>query len=232
MAAFGGKDSYMRCIVNVALLGALILIGGCDDRSSNTNPPAQTTPPPANPAEPTTQELLSAPRHRLSLSPFAPLNLEVPDSWKVNSMDDGKVVFLEGPSPSDTIHILLSPRRVMNGNELAYLQIGAKKEQAENPSTVRIIDFRPLGSSTLFERLTLLPSAATQVSTTAPVASTEPTGTLRWSCTVFIPAGDQYHSYELVFTGLNTSQYATDETFLRSIMKTLAVEPEDDTRQP
>lgn len=140
-------------------------------------------------------------------------------------MADGRIVLLQGPAPGESIHISISPRRVMSGDEVSLLETGAKREQTAHPDLVKKADFRPLGIARLFERQAIMGPASSQ-------PTTAPSLTLRWSFTVFIPHGRQFYSYELSFVGLSVSQYEADRDFLKSIMDTLQIEPDVSTKEP
>lgn len=211
-----------RCFhISMLIWGALLI--GCGDHSSHSQAPA--TAPAAQTDHPTTQDLLTGPRHRLTLQPFAPLSLEVPASWSVESLADGRIVLLQGPAPGDVVHISISPRRMMSAEEVSLLETGAKREQAAHPNMVKKVDFRSLGTAKLYERQAIMGPVSSQ-------PTTAPSPTLRWSYTVFIPDHQQFYSYELSFVGLSVSQYEADQGFLKSIMDTLQIEPDTGAKGP
>ena len=78
-------------------------------------PPAGGSPQAqAEPARPTTQELLSGSYKRLVL-PGMPLAVQAPQSWKIEM--DGPLTFLQGPTPTDVLVDLTTTDRTPGGTE-------------------------------------------------------------------------------------------------------------------
>ncbi len=220
----------------LALLPLLALIAlACDDK--NTLSPsarqaaanAQAQPDKA-PSRPTTQELLSGPRKRLTLIPV-PFSASVPVPWKIENLAGGSVVVLAGPTPSGDVQIQLSTRTAVKQEDLDIIQRAAKKELATTqPGTKRVLKAElkklPNNNVQIFARQAVGQPAPLIITDANNHEHTETATPFDWTITLFVPNGPDFARYELNFIGgLTAEQHKLDQALLEGIMASLMYEP-------
>ena len=215
----------MRWLSKTALLVSVFSSGvACDD---TPKPPPelleQSRKPDEGPGKPTTQELLQGPRGVVSLGSL-PLTVRAPRGWKVDTVGGGRVVLLQGPTPSGEVQIALSRRPTAKPEQVEAVINGAKKEMATTQA-LRMAEARSLDGSgaRVLERQSvgrMLPSVPLD-----PEGRTmsKPSPALSWTITVFVPEGGEFDAYELSFLGMTVDQYETDKQLLREVIDSLAV---------
>jgi len=176
------------------------------------------------PKKPTTQELLAGPRGVISLGPL-PLTVRAPKDWKVETVGDGSVVLLQGPTPSGEAQLSLSRRPSAKPEQVEGVINGAKKEMATTQSAVKMAEARPLGSSgaRVFERQSIGRTMPAMPLDAEGKIMSKPSAAMSWTITVFVPQGEEVEAYELNFLGLTVEQYETDKELLRQIIDSLAL---------
>jgi len=205
----------MRFAPKYFVAGLLSLTAlACDQQPPPAEPPVVEPVKKLEPAFPSTQELLDAKREPLQLG-FLPLTLDVPKSWSIE--EGASVTFLQGPAIDSIVQIQLSARSRVTRQQLESLEKGASDEQKSNPQQLRLVDARDMGSLRVLERQ-LAFGPTTIPSDDGTLITTEP---LRWSFSVFVPAGETFDAYELIFIGITESTYKKNSEFLRSILDTL-----------
>src|SRR5688500_14087988 len=207
------------------LLAALLAAGlACDDAPE---PPPQlleqSRKEDEGPKKPTTQELLSGPRGVISLGAL-PLTVRAPKDWKVNSLANGNIMFLQGPTPSGEAQISLSRRPTAKSEQIEAVINGARKEMAATQSSVKKAETRELpGGARVFERQSIGRMMPAVPLDDEGKTMSKPSPAMSWTITVFVPEGNLFEAYELNFIGLTVDQYEADQRLLREIIDSLAV---------
>jgi hypothetical protein len=194
------------CVRAAAAVLGVAALAGCDDRSTPLPDPAPQPTKPPGPSRPTTQQLNDGPRQRVSLIPI-PATIEVPASWKVETIGTGAV--LRGPTPSDEVAIRLSAAEQLKSDQIKIL-IDVLREAGEkdkaNQIAFRVTDPAPnvkMVERIYRESLQGLPEL------------------VRWRVNLIAPSSLYYQRYELSFTSLSREVYEKDESFLRRIVDSL-----------
>lgn len=209
----------------VVLCGALLSGMGCDDTptvpESLVEEPAPAPSIADAPPVPTTQELVSGPYATLDL-PTMPLNIHVPQSWKIMDLDHGAVILLTGHAPGGEVQINLTHRPPTTKEKIDVVLEGARQEMADDPKHILKMDFYERGPMKVLER-----QVAWTASRPNPTAlpGEEMSPLVRWTITTYVPAGEGFNSYELSFLSLTERQFNTDEAFLKKIIDSLAFDP-------
>jgi hypothetical protein len=232
-------------MAGLMLAGAGLLGGGCDD--PNDVPPdvlkarqqiaeqmAKVKP------APTTQELLTGPKHRVALGAF-PLSLDVPADWKMQSIGDGALITLTGPASSGEINIQLIHQGTASASSVEATMAAAKKDMQSKPHPVNRVDLRTLGPAKLLEQRMISGEfvngkpptevwgdvviesmkAGSQATTRAIINP----NLVKWSFTAFVPGPDGKVAVRtLAFMGLRLAEYEKDKEFLEQLMKSLQFE--------
>jgi hypothetical protein len=212
-----------RCSSLASILGAVVILIGCDDKPSA--PPGFTqgaenqASSAAAEARPTTQELLNGAYKRISLAPL-PLSANAPQSWSVKLLAEN-LYFLQGPAPKGDVQIQLGERTSETADKLERLLRAAKRDADAHRDTTRV-DIRQQGQIKVFDlqkQVTHEPPVD-QLPTTGP---TIPTKYVDWSVTYFVPRGSDFAAYELHFFNLSADEFDADKGFLQKILD--SVEP-------
>jgi hypothetical protein len=219
------------CVLLVA--GLLICAIACDD-STSVPPSVQDAATkakaqgPQGPLRPTTQELLQGSRKRLALTPL-PFSVNVPTSWKIDSLGSGSITVLTGPTPSGEAQIQLSSRSTIKKEDLEVVQRAAKKETTQpttdvSNKTVKA-EFRKLGEVEIFERQALGMSGPLTITNPDGTERTENATNFKWTLMLFVPQGNEYARHEMNFVALTAEQLKQDKELLEGILKSLQYEP-------
>ena len=197
---------------------------GCDDAAA---PPPNVVadqpaakPHEADPARPTTQELLEEPRTLIALGEL-PLTVRVPRGWAVKTLAGTTHVLLEGPTPSGDASIQLNVRPSASAEKLGMIINGAKKELEQFPQSIKMVQLRSIEGAQVLERQRVgdMPRALPDDD-----PSLKPSRPLNWTITVFVPRGANFDTYELNFIGLTADQYDIDKPLLRGVVDSIAVQ--------
>jgi hypothetical protein len=219
----------------LALIPILALIAvACDDKST-LSPAAQQAAVKAQaegdktPSRPTTQELMTGPRKRITLTPV-PFSVSVPFQWKLENLAGGSVVVLAGPTPSGDVQIQLSTRTPAKQEDLDIVQRAAKKElAASQPSSKKVLkaELRKLDNNIqIFERQAVGQPAPLIITDANNHEHTETATPFDWTFTLYVPNGPDFARYELNFIGgLTAEQYKQDQPLFDAIIKSLVYEP-------
>ena len=201
----------------------LAFIGGCDDRPiipTTPPPPAATQETPAA-SRPTTQELQTAPRKRLTLASF-PLTLEVPPGWKIESSGSG--VWLEGDAPHGDVRILLAPQgATLKLESMNAMDRDARSKAASQPATLEVIPLKainPPGNVQKMEKREII----RHLPIMREDNKVEYVDRVEWSVYVFVPQGNGFGVDVLNFSGLSLEQYQADREFLEHIIRSMRYE--------
>jgi hypothetical protein len=186
----------------VAILAAAL--AGCDDA---TPPPPPTVAPqpvvPPEPAAPTTQELLTGPRHDIPLVEM-PIVLTAPVSWSMRSLTDAtSLIVLGGPAPSGDVAIRLGKLNSITNEMVEPYIRGIRDRSGRLDAGTLAFDVRELDGLRLIE--TVQPEYG---------------GFVAWKVRLLLPQGKTHDQYELSFFGLTREQYDRDAEFLRAILHT------------
>lgn len=210
----------IRC-TRMAVLLAVVLASGCDDTPAIPPDLVLDAPvsPEAQPARPTTQELLEGPRHPVPLGEL-PLTVQAPAGWEVEPLAGTSHVLLQGPTPFGEAAVQLNDRPLTTGAKFEMIVNGAKKELEQFPQSIKMVELRQIEGAQVLERqrVGLMPAPSPY---DPPGVKLSPP--LNWTITVFVPRGEDYDTYELNFIGLTADQYDADETLLRGIMDSITV---------
>jgi hypothetical protein len=210
---------------SLAILLTVAVLVSCDD---TPEPPPQLLEESRKkedegPKKPTTQELLSGPRGVISLGAL-PLTVRAPKDWKVNSLANGNIMLLQGPTPSGEAQISLSRRPTAKSEQIEAVIKGARKEMSATQSSVRMADTRELpGGARVFERQSIGRMMPAVPLDDEGKTMSKPSPAMNWTITVFVPEGSVFESYELNFIGLTVDQYEADQRLLREIIDSLAL---------
>jgi hypothetical protein len=228
----------MKKLALVTLV-ALIAVA-CDDKNA-VSPSVQQAAVKAQaegdktPSHPTTQELLTGPRKRLTLAPV-PFSASVPLPWKLENLASGAV--LAGPTPSGEVQIQLSSRTSVKKEDLDIVQRAAKKElAATQPAIKRVLKAElkklPNSAAQVFERQAIGQPAPLIVTDANNHEHTETATPFDWTLTLYVPNGTDFARYELNFIGgLTAEQYKQDQQLLEAILSSLIYEPSAATPPP
>lgn len=231
----------------MAAITMLALLPGCDDspapppevQQEEDHPKVDEPPPP-----PSTQELTQGPYKTLAL-PGLPLSLEVPESWKIETLGTSSINLVMGFAPHGPIQINLSHRPRTTQEKLDIMIEGARKEMAADPEHIRKFDVYPRGNMKIVERQ-VISHEELPVDPANPSAPSGPM--MRWTITTYIPSPSssassalgspgasidetaqptqkqqqELNSYELNFIGLPEQQFEADQAFLRKIIDSLS----------
>lgn len=200
---------------------------GCDDAPApppelleedrpNDAPKLDEPPPP-----PSTQELTEGRYKTIDLTGL-PLTLQVPESWNIETLGTGSRYLLMGHAPAGQIQINLSQRPRTTQEKMDIMLDGARKEMAADPEHIKKVDLYTRGDVKIVERQ-VISRGELPADPNNPSAPSGPM--LRWTITTYIPAGEEFDSYELNFIGLSARQFENDGPFLRKIIDSLTYNP-------
>jgi hypothetical protein len=214
------ESSNIRRKVAWALVigwGALGL--GCDERPVilPANPPPAATSQAAT--RPTTQQLLTAKRKKLSLGTIESTNLsmEVPPSWQLNS--GASSTWIEGETPHGDVRIQVA----MQGAPLKEAAVTAMEQRARaqatsQPTTLEVVPMRNIGGGAKkmerreFLRGLEIPRGNNEV---------EKVDRVDWTAYLFVPQVNGYQVVTLNFSGLSIQQDKEDREFLDHILRSI-----------
>jgi hypothetical protein len=209
--------------VLIAVLGATVLslASGCDDKRDAVPiiPPTATTQamPPAT--RPTTQELLLAPRKKITLGSF-PLTLEVPPTWKLNAT--GNWVYLEGESPHGDVRIQLTPQGApLKLDSVLAMDKRARSKAASQPATLLVSPLKPINPPAETVQKMEEREFIRDLPVVREGGKTELVDRVDWAIYVFVPEAGGYNLDVLNFSGLSLKQYEEDKEFLEHIIRSL-----------
>jgi hypothetical protein len=196
----------------------MFIAAACDERIEAPPQLLKNPPPQESASRPTTQELLEGPRKTIALATL-PLTARVPTGWAVKNVEGTSVVLLEGPTPGGDAAIQLNERAASDASKLDILVNGAKREMAQHPESIKMVDLRDIAGAKLLERQRV--GKVTNPTLSEPGVKESPPFT--WTISIFVPRGDKYETYELNFIGLTADQYETDKPLLRGIIDSITV---------
>jgi len=201
----------------LATLLAGLLGGGCD----KPTPPPDLSPATPPSAQPTTQELLSAPRTSVNLV-VSSLTVKAPPGWTIKRPDTGEFVFLHGPALDGDMDIEVSRiismgQASLDQSQIQTLVASARKDMADSPTNHLVADYRTVGDLQMLEIVTLN-SPATQ-----PTDMADSTG-CKWRTLVFVPRAGRFDEVSLSVLGVTLGQYRSDGAFIRSIFDSISAD--------
>jgi hypothetical protein len=207
---------------------------GCDDARdpvvSDSSQLVDPVPPLATqPVLPTSTEILEGPRTELPLL-VVPLVATVPESWRVQQNEGGRLVFLEGQGPTQFVQIQLARRPAISAQEMDARLTAASKETTGTGVTVRAV-----GDTRILERVSVGTLSSTPIFDDKGNTIVFTSPPLRWTITLFQPRTGQPREvdvYELNFVGLTNDQYEAEKRFLREIVDSVRHDAEAERPLP
>ena len=218
----------MKHLIAPLTILALLAVIGCDDKNSETAEQAVAktrTEGPQGPKHPTTQELLTGPRHRLALKAI-PFSVSTPLEWKVENLINGSIVVLTGPTPSGEAQIQLSIRPTAKKDELEIIHRAARKEATQPASQslskhVVKAEFRKMNDIEVFDRQAVGQPGPLTVTDAKGIEHTETATPYTWTVILFVPQGADFARYEINFIGLTAEQYEQDKPLLNEVINSI-----------
>jgi len=217
-----GALSKTSCAV--FLLGAISpLLSGCDDSPVATSYGEIKVAEPASPVSTqpivsSSLEILNGPRKQLPLL-VVPLVATVPESWRVQQNEGGRLVFVEGQGPTQFVQIQLARRPAISAQEMDARLTAASKEKTGTGVTVR-----SLGDTRVLERVAVGTLSSTPIFDDKGNTIVVVSPPVRWTITFFQPRIGQPREvdvYELNFVGLTLEQYEAEKRFLKEIVDSI-----------
>jgi len=204
---------------------------GCDP--APTPPETSTDTVATRPATRTTVDVAALRRKDLPLL-VVPLVARVPETWGVDQNEGGRMLFLQGPGPTQLVQIHLARRPSLSPTEFDARQAAIKLESERN-SNAHSVTVRTLGDLTVVERTDIekLPSTPVFDDVGNTVTVTSPP--FRWKISFYNPPMEKRKDvevFELNFVGLNVEQYEAEKTFLREIIDSVRYDPSADQPLP
>lgn len=202
----------------LVLAVTMLAASACEERVEAPPELLKNPSPPEPTSHPTTQALLEGPRTPIALATL-PLTARVPIGWAVKNVEGTSVVLLEGPTPAGDAAIQLNERAATDAAKLDILVNGAKRELAQHPESIKMVDLRQIPGAKVLERQRI--GKVTNPTLSEPGVKESPPFT--WTISIFVPRGEKYETYELIFIGLTVDQYETDKPLLRGIIDSITV---------
>jgi hypothetical protein len=126
----------------------LALAAGCGKGPEQVTLPAK---PAAQPAGPTTQELLDGPYKKVWLTPLA-LTARVPQSWDLKTPEGTTLHLLQGPGPDgQDIQISLEVGTAIKPDQLKNVLQGAQKNADKDKAHIREFKIKQIGDMQAME---------------------------------------------------------------------------------
>jgi hypothetical protein len=208
------------------LLSLAVVCGlaACDDAPvPPKNLPVADEKPATAPAptRPTTQDLITGPRKKLSLN-VIPFNITVPESWEVKT--SGELVFLQGPAPAGDVQIQLAKRPQLSKDEVESLLRAAKKDADAHPEAKKLVELRTMPTFRILDRQSVSNPIAVPMNGPDGKPTIVQTTPYQWTLMLILPRGSSFDAYELNFYDLTLEQFKADKDFLRMILDSLSDE--------
>jgi hypothetical protein len=208
------------------ILLAAIFAAACDEKPKL--PPVSNTPTNTGP---TTQELLTGPRTRLTLGSL-PLSVRVPaKGWKIDTISSAGITLLRGVTPSGGVEIQLSTQRPVKKEDLDSILSYAHKDMERRNEPRNKIDVRTIGGNVkVLEQFVVNPPQSLITTDATGKETTRQASSVTWTIEVFVPQQSQYERHDLNFVGLTYDEYQTDKPLLTEVIDSLTFE--GSTSQP
>jgi hypothetical protein len=211
---------HRRFIWPVAL-ATIIVASACDEKPKP--PPVNNNNTSAN-TGPTTQELLTGPRTRITLGSL-PLSMRVPaKGWKIETLDSGTPV-LRGPTPSGMGVIRFVAERPVKSEELDSIINYAKKDFASKKDPRNRIDVRSMSPNIkVMEQFSVNPPQTLMTTDEHGNETSKMASSVNWRIEFFVPRQSEYERYYVNFMNLTYDEYEMDKPLLNDIAESLTFE--------
>lgn len=202
-----------RVVVRCIFSAGILLLCSCDKSSA---PPRITAKAPtdvaATPA-PTTQELMSGPYKKITLTPL-PLSAQVPQSWDIATVPNTQISLLKGPGiDGRDIEISLQVGTSLNPDQLKNVLEGATRASTRASKNLRLFKIRDMDDMKVMEE------QRTFVSPELPAEQL-----IDWKVTYFIHRDLDYSPMVINALGMTLSQFEQSKDLLRKIIDSIVYE--------